>query len=340
MQVHSKFAQPEVISWKKYFDENPDLSKMKNRDLKEVLKHYKLHVTGKKSILIERIVNHFHKMKNAVKLQSILRMFIVNMMIRLRGPGLKNRKLCTNETDFFTLEPLNEISIYDFFSFKDDQGFIYGFDLNSLITVFRKSGSLMNPYNRNKLGFKIIKKISTLSKLNKYLNKKTEGLFSSSQIEISAREANMQKFQAIRNKEENHRIEELFHEMDLLGNYTNSRWFHNLTHGSFVHLLRHMWDIWNFRANIPMATKRKICPYFNPFTDGIESLEREPSNTQEERSIILKKSCLTVMENFVYSGINNEFKQLGCMIVLSALTMVSTSARNNLPWLYESLEPI
>ena len=70
MQAHSKFVQPEVISWKKYFDENPNLSKMKNRDLKEVLKHYKLHVTGKKSILVDRIVNHFHKMKNAVKLQS------------------------------------------------------------------------------------------------------------------------------------------------------------------------------------------------------------------------------------------------------------------------------
>jgi uncharacterized membrane protein len=93
MQVQSKFAQPEVISWKKYFDENPDLSKMKNRDLKEVIKHYKLHVTCKKSILVDRIVNHFHKMKNAVKLQSILRMFIVNMMIRLRGPVYSKRLL-------------------------------------------------------------------------------------------------------------------------------------------------------------------------------------------------------------------------------------------------------
>ena len=160
MQVQSKFVQPEIISWKRFFDENVNLYKMKIRELKEVLKHYKLHVTGKKSILVDRIVNYFHKMKNAIKLQSIMRMFIVNLMIRLRGPALKDRNICTNETDFFTLEPLNEIGIYDFFSFKDEQGFIYGFDLNSLVTVFKKSGSLMNPYNRNKLGFKIIKKIS------------------------------------------------------------------------------------------------------------------------------------------------------------------------------------
>ena len=38
---------------------------------------------------------------------------------------------------------------------------------------------------------------------------------------------------------------------------------------------------------------------------------------REMYPLTLKKSCLTVVENFVYSGINNEFKQLGCMDVLA-----------------------
>ena len=336
MQVQSKFAKSEILSWKKFFNDKIDLFKYKNKELKEVLKHYKLHVTGKKSILVERLVTYFNKIKNIIKLQSIMRMFIVFSMIKMRGPALKDRKKCINEKDFYSLEPIENIHIYDFFSFKDDKGFIYGFDLNSLVTMFRKQGNLTNPYNRDKIGFDVIKKISYLSKLNKYMNYNNTNC-----IETTVRDLVLQKLASIRSKETNFRIEELFHEMDLLGNYTNSSWFINLTRQNLVHLLRYMWDIWNFRGNIPNSTKRKISPYFNPFTDGVENLEREHfNNAGEERLNILKKTSLTIMENFVYSGINSEFKQLGCMIVLSALTLVSIPARNSLPWLYESLEPL
>jgi hypothetical protein len=43
------------------------------------------------------------------------------------------------------------------------------------------------------------------------------------------------------------------------------------------------------------------------------------------------------MENMVYSGINNEIRQIGAFHVLTALTMVSIPARHSMPWLYESI---
>ena len=52
----------------------------------------------------------------------------------------------------------------------------------------------------------------------------------------------------------------------------------------------------------------------------------------------MKNASLTIMENFIYTGINSEFKQIGAMHVLSALTIVSPQARGSLPWLYESVE--
>lgn len=328
MQVQSKFAKPEILSWKKFFDDKMNLFTYTIRELKEILKHYKLHVSGKKCILVERLETFFNKSKSVIKIQSLIRMFIVITMIRLRGPALKDKKICINDKDFYSLEPLEDLYIYDFFSFKDNKGFIYGFDLNSLIIMFKKQGILTNPYNRDKIGFEVIKNISYLSKMNKHMN-------NNQSFETSARDLAFQKMSLIREKETEFRINELFHEMDLLGNYTNVSWFNNLTRSQHVHLLRYMWDIWNFRGNIPIATKRKICPYYNPFTDGTDYIERENST---DRTRLLKKTSLTIMENFVYTGINNDNKQLGCMIVLSALTMVSIPARNSLPWLYESLE--
>jgi hypothetical protein len=41
-------------------------------------------------------------------------------------------------------------------------------------------------------------------------------------------------------------------------------------------------------------------------------------------------------EIMVYSGLDDEHKQLGAMYLLSGLTLVSANARNQLPWLYEN----
>ena len=55
-------------------------------------------------------------------------------------------------------------------------------------------------------------------------------------------------------------------------------------------------------------------------------------NTQQ-----LKCRCLSVMEDMVYTGVENEYRTLGAFHVLSVLTVINGNARQNMPWLYESL---
>ena len=38
----------------------------------------------------------------------------------------------------------------------------------------------------------------------------------------------------------------------------------------------------------------------------------------------------------IYTGISDEYKQQGAIIVLTAITLVSQNAREMLPWLYDS----
>ena len=40
-----------------------------------------------------------------------------------------------NQTDFFTLEELKDIDNSQFYSFKDKDGFVYGFDVCSLYNM-------------------------------------------------------------------------------------------------------------------------------------------------------------------------------------------------------------
>jgi hypothetical protein len=45
---------------------------------------------------------------------------------------------------------------------------------------------------------------------------------------------------------------------------------------------------------------------------------------------------LKMAETLIYSGIDDEHKQLGAMYFLTGITIVSQSARNQMPWLYEN----
>jgi hypothetical protein len=51
----------------------------------------------------------------------------------------------------------------------------------------------------------------------------------------------------------------------------------------------------------------------------------------------IRIGCLTVFENMVFLGINDDSRRLGAFHSLSALTIVSPGARQAMPWLYDSV---
>ena len=174
--------------------------------------------------------------------------------------------------------------------------------------------------------------MSAISKLNRYIHDIYD---EPTNRELTVREQTIDRMNSIRSKCISDRVQNLFYEIDLLGNYTSSEWFHELSENGCVSYLRQLWDIWNIRSNMPMLTRKRVCPYFNPFFDGVNNLHIRDGNVRDIES--LKKTCLTIMENLIYTGINDQYKQIGATIVLTALTAVSMGAREGFPWLYESL---
>lgn len=130
------------------------------------------------------------------------------------------------------------------------------------------------------------------------------------------------------------RIDRLFTEIDRLGNYTQSIWFTDLTHLQYARLYRALYDIWNYRGQLSPALKLQICPYHGPFEGIFPMTVRHLDLSVDD----LKSACLIVLENMIYSGVSSEIRQIGVMHSLTALTIVSSSARYALPWLFESIE--
>jgi hypothetical protein len=153
----------------KYTKGELSIKSCKLPDLKAFARYYKLRITGTKPELIERIETHFNKSKKAAVIQAIFRGHLARFSIKLRGCALKKRSMCVNDSDFYTLDPLDEIEYNDFYSYVDKGGFIYGFSVSSLISLFKRKGHITNPYNREKLDFKTMNEIFLLYKLNNIL---------------------------------------------------------------------------------------------------------------------------------------------------------------------------
>lgn len=327
--------------------------------LKESAKSYKLRTSGRKHDIIERITIFFNQNKYAILIQTIFRGWICRYMINLRGIGLKNRTVCVNDTDFCTMEPLDEIDNNYFYSFTDNNRFTYGFNICSLIESFRRNNKY-NPYNRESFPTKIIESIISLynlsfilcdgfaiqnlpyklpinTKINRIRNRRQSSFINYSPITRPINTAeDLLRFNNINNIRSHtidNRISELFIEIDTLGNYTRREWFDNLELRDYIRLYRKLYELWYYRGELSREVQNSICPFYGPF-DGIFD---RPILHNEITLEQIKTACLIVMENMIYSGIDIESRKLGTLHALSALTIVSSDARHSLFWLYESV---
>ena len=297
--------------------------------LKIFLKHYKLKLTGTKKQLILRIYLYLIFSNFSIKIQKIIRGNFQRKCNILRGPALLNRVLCNNKNDFLSLENMDEINGFQFFSYKDKDNFIYGFDILSIYNlIFTKKGNtiitnkdIKNPYNRNEIPDFVISKIKKILKIEKLLKNKIIIKIKDVNDDISYKKS--VELKAL----------EIFQFINSLGNYSDINWFLNLDKHKLLNFLRELDDIWNFRAQIYPNVKRSICPpYGNPF-GGVNLLNiNSMSNLCE-----IQKIVLDVIGKLVNTGIDREHKSLGCLYVLSALTLVSQDAASTIPWLFESV---
>jgi len=299
--------------------------------LKQLCKQYLLKVGGTKQELLSRLYLHFHLNKLLVKIQSQTRGYFVRKFFELHGPAyLKNKtnnvSLCTNQTDFYTMEPLEEIHPLQLFTYKDEDGFIYGFDIRSfyhLVAQTEDKTKVTNPYNRNVIPWNILNSGRRLIQLSYTINQPVMLKLEEDGEQIDQKKA--VELETLR----------LFQIINSLGNYSDMKWFMNLNQTQLVKFLRELIDIWNYRAQITEETKVAICPPFGyPFSHISRLSYQQLANLEIDT---LRNHMLIIIDKLITSGIDNGSKSLGAFYVLGALTLVSLDAAETLPWLYQSV---
>jgi hypothetical protein len=291
------------------------------KQLKEIAGQYKIKLSSSlaKADIVNKIYNYFKHYDNAVMIQRAWRLYLLKQYNKLRGPARFNRSLCVNETDFFTMDALKDIPYVQFFSFQDVDNMIYGFDMLSIYMLFHKGfdSKTLNPYNRNVLAKNIKKNVMKLICFS--------GLFKET-INVNMNEPEV-IVQTIAE-----RTLTLFHDMDLLGNYTNPAWFLSLGQAALLRFMVELNDIWSYRANLSEQVRHDICPNHRDLFRMMYMMDLRMVALPT-----LQDVALTMMEMLIHDGLNQDSRALGANFVLCALTLVNPEAANALPWLFQSV---
>lgn len=294
--------------------------------LKSMCKYYNLKVSGNKSKLISKIHQYLTKIKATINIRKIYKGYIVRKYINSHGEGFKNKDICVNDTDFYTLEKLKFIPHYQFFSYRNDKGFIYGFDICSLYNYIQRDNTkIINPYNREIFNKDLEDK---LTQLIKYCNILKYPL----NLVIDDIVINQTPDKILNNK-----IVSLFSKMDEYGFYTDPNWLISLNRTLYIRFIREIEDIWNYRSQITKETKLTIYPHHNGNPFHAYTINDIIHNNYSSHKI--KSLVIDVIDNIINNGQDNSSKWLGASYCLSALTLVNYKAAEALPWLYESVLP-
>lgn len=290
--------------------------KFKLKDIKMVAKKYHLRLNGNKDNLIKRCYFYLYLSDKIILIQKRIRGYLQRKINSLRGPAFIKRNICNNQEDFLSFEKIQTISPNQFFSYSDGD-FIYGFNVISFHNLILKNKeNLLNPYNRKEIPETILSSFQHLLKLNNKLKLKIE-------TDVEKQEGlSLEKLNELK-------IVELFQKMDSLGHCTNPNWLINLTNHDLYTFYLKLMDIWDYRIQIDLETKRKICPPLgNPFRHNYISL-----GMSKNSNLI---NILKIMNNFIHPTADRDSQSLGCYYVLGALTLISKNAENSLPWLFEA----
>ena len=255
-----------------------------------------------------------------------MREIFKNQYELLHGPAFRQRNKCVNDTDFFTMENLKDIPDHQFFSFKDQHDNLYGFNIISLWNLYLKTGrNTLNPYNREKILDDVYHNLCNFLNHSEILNKDI-------QLTIKVSDDNLSP-----EKQQEQLALQLFQHMDELGNYTDIKWFNDLTASKLYKFCRELLDIWCYRAQLPSEIKITICPPIgDPFRNvNINAIQNNAMSLYE-----IKKITLSIIGQMIKSATTRDNQALGAFYVLSALTLVNNDAASAMPWLYQSVSQI
>ena len=316
--------------------------KYTKKDLTDLCKLLKLKISGvskmRRDNFCDYVFNYMRLCHYAKVIQKKWNNTFIKLYNNLLGPCYMNFECSNNVEDFLTTENIKDIPYEFFISYKDVDGFNYSFNLLSIYNLLRKNMNY-NPYNRNVFSNEIRNILNRKIRMNTIIIKKHPNLnieyTTKMQEYIGTNQPQPNEANVVGNSRPSYTqpIRDIFMTIDSFGNYSQCEWFFNLNQNRLRKFIYELKDIWFYRAQIPSSTRASIYPPTgNPFFDI-------GNNISVDRPIhYFHEKCFNIMNRLINTSTDVEYRKLGALYILTALTIVSPDAASAMPWLFYSTQ--
>ena len=262
-----------------------------------------------KRLIIKRVEPYLSHEGSIIAIQKIF-----------KGWNIRRRRNCNNKEDCGTMDSLFEIPIQYYIDYKDDDEFIYGFDIRSLHIIMSEANPI-NPFTQKQL----ILGASGQNFFEKYMKKMTAVKEKEGAVKFdSPKLTKEQRF--------NQTLVRVFQKIDMLGHYTDIAWFQNMSLHDLNNFYKGAYDIFAFRAQLSPEIRRKIVKDGILFQNFIGNLH----HVQERTKHILQYEILREIERILDEGEDKDSKILGITLILTVLVECSYTAALAMPHLVQS----
>lgn len=239
-----------------------------------------------------------------------------------QGPAANDRSLAANQTEVYSLDPLDSIPQSSFFSFADELKTIWAFDIRSLSHLVTETSEIVNPYTRTPLQSKTLKQIH--SRIVWLRERKFPILYATGE--------NMSQEQLW-----NQKVLDVFFKMEALGYRASCRWFDELRIIDHEAFYRRLHRLWTYQLGLNHGEKEAIVP---GYSSGQTKLFRQsPDKLQGELHDLRwwRRTTLNLILQFLTKAPQKNNQSLGALYIVMTLVQVVPEAAEAYPWVRESL---
>ena len=285
-----------------------------------------------------------------IKLQRWIKTRQCNFNQRLHGPS---RTRAVNDSDFVSLDDIKDIPDKDFIALEDGQGFVYGFNLDSVVDLILKSDEnflesfkkqsgglcyrqyvrilynhynkikINNPYTRDLLPGEFKLRVFQLHARNIFKTT-TPNNQTSLGNNSSAGTGSGDIRQRVRNK-----CFAIFQKIDMFGYMTDIAWLMDENVKNLKLFYRKLALQWNLEFGLNNTARYRIAKTHNLFS---HSHLQDIMLSRADKYVLLDK-ILETLNVLVSNGETEGDRGTGCILILYALAAVNPRCVEANPWL-------
>lgn len=241
--------------------------------------------------------------------------------IQHHGPGLRMRSKSCNDTELYTLDPVEQIPALYYFSTVGSKGSLWSFDIRSLGQLIAKGTLRENPYTREAFS------PATQAKIQKrllWLRKRKYTILYPQGADLTADQLWRQ------------RVLDVFMRIEAFGFHASCEWFHEMSVADHQKFYATLFSLWYSRLGLTMAQREAIVPHSESAAHKL--FRFLPEQARRHSKTWWERCNLAIIEALVSRSPDKEQQRLGAVYVLMGLVAVCDAAADSFPWLEGAME--